>query len=181
MKASTLGGALLAAAVILGGGAAALAAKRKKDEEPFFLYTVQPGDTLSALALRFFGDAAKWPTLSDKETVAAGTTLRVPCLWVAVRPGDTLAKIAAENLGDAGRWRRIYEANRRALPDPNRLNVGQRLAVPMAEAPAAAWPLGPAPSWPYGPAATSAPIVNRPAPDAIGELDLDLLGAECLP
>ena len=49
-----------------------------------------------------------------------------------VRPGDTLSKISArsEVYGDAGAWRRLYEANRDRIPDPNRLTPGQEIRIP---------------------------------------------------
>ena len=163
MRTSTLFGALAGAALLTLGGVAL--AKRKPEEGPFFLYTVQPGDALSALALRFFGDAKKWPVITELnndvqglgvDQVPVGAKLRIPCVWETVRPGDNLAAVAKRALGDAGRWRRIYEANKQALPDPDKLGVGQRLAVPMEVPPKA-----------------------RPVSVSVGALEL--LGAEHLP
>lgn len=148
MKSTTLAGALAGVAVLTIGGLAA-ASRRKPDEtsDPFFLYTMQPGDTLSALAFKFFGDAQKWPVLAEAnaalltsdKNVSIGARVRVPCVWVTVQKGDTLAGIAQRVLGDGARWRRIMEANRNAsasrLSDPDRLAVGQRLAVPKESAP----------------------------------------------
>ncbi|MBI4576221.1 MAG: LysM peptidoglycan-binding domain-containing protein, partial [Planctomycetes bacterium] len=41
-----------------------------------------------------------------------------------VEAGDTLAGIAKRTLGDGRRWRRIFEANRRLLASPDRLQPG---------------------------------------------------------
>lgn len=166
MKTTTLFGALAGAAVLTAGGFA-LAGKRKSDDavrEPFFLYVMQSGDTLSALAFKFFGDAQKWPVLAEAnaalltsdKNVPVGAKIRVPCIWEAAQKGDTLASVAKRTLGDAGRWRRIAEANKPALPDPNKLAVGQLLAVPKESGAA-----------------------GSGGQSAIG--DLDMLGAERLP
>ncbi|WP_409329286.1 transglycosylase family protein [Trujillonella humicola] len=45
-----------------------------------------------------------------------------------VRPGDTLAKIARAQGVDGG-WRALWAMNRGTVGDPNRIYVGQRLAV----------------------------------------------------
>lgn len=47
-----------------------------------------------------------------------------------VRPGDTLSKIAMQLYGDAGMHNQIFQANRHQLSNPNRIRVGQKLAVP---------------------------------------------------
>ena len=45
---------------------------------------------------------------------------------VRVRQGDTLARIAHRH-GVAGGWRGLWQLNRKTLPNPNRLTVGQLL------------------------------------------------------
>jgi len=47
-----------------------------------------------------------------------------------VQKKDTLYSLARQYYGDAKKWRDIYEANRAELGDPNRIKVGQRLAIP---------------------------------------------------
>ncbi|MBA4119109.1 MAG: hypothetical protein C0513_00135 [Isosphaera sp.] len=47
-----------------------------------------------------------------------------------VAPNDTLSEISKKVYGRAGLWRRIYEANRGVIPDPDRLKVGTRLTIP---------------------------------------------------
>jgi len=56
-----------------------------------------------------------------------------------VRPNDSLVLIARRFYGAQGDrlWRRIYEANRSVLSDPNRLRPGQELVIPGVEAPPA--------------------------------------------
>ncbi len=47
-----------------------------------------------------------------------------------VQKGDTLYKISRKFYSDASQWKRIWEANRARIPDPNRLNVGTKLIIP---------------------------------------------------
>ncbi len=47
-----------------------------------------------------------------------------------VRPGDTLWSIAEKFYGDASAGRRIHEANRTVISDPNKLKVGTTLTLP---------------------------------------------------
>ncbi len=49
-----------------------------------------------------------------------------------VRRGQTLTAIAREHYGKDGQrlWRRIWEANKEAVPNPHRLAQGQKLVIP---------------------------------------------------
>ena len=46
--------------------------------------------------------------------------------------GDSLSKIAKREYGDAQEWRRIYEANRSLIKDPDLIYPGQQLRIPEA-------------------------------------------------
>jgi len=50
----------------------------------------------------------------------------------SVRPGDSLWRISSreEIYGNGAEWRRIYESNRGALRDPDRIFPGQELSIP---------------------------------------------------
>ncbi|WP_257305476.1 LysM peptidoglycan-binding domain-containing protein [Geothrix campi] len=48
-----------------------------------------------------------------------------------VHPGDSLSKIAKRFYGDASAYMRIFEANQDQLSDPNQIQVGQTLRVPL--------------------------------------------------
>jgi nucleoid-associated protein YgaU len=48
----------------------------------------------------------------------------------AVRRGDTLSNIARKYYGSADQWRKILEANRSQIRDPDRLRTGTRLTIP---------------------------------------------------
>ena len=49
-----------------------------------------------------------------------------------VQPGDNLSKIAATFYGRQD-WKRIYDANRDQLDDPDRIQPGQVLRIPAAD------------------------------------------------
>jgi nucleoid-associated protein YgaU len=46
--------------------------------------------------------------------------------------GDSLSKIAKREYGDASKWRKIYEANKDLIKDPDLIYPGQELKVPGA-------------------------------------------------
>jgi nucleoid-associated protein YgaU len=50
-----------------------------------------------------------------------------------VKSGDTLSEIAKREYGDAGQWRRIFEANRDQIDNPDLIQPGQELKMPPRE------------------------------------------------
>lgn len=48
-----------------------------------------------------------------------------------VKSGDTLSRIAKEFYGDAQAYPRIFDANRDQLSDPNKIQPGQILKIPV--------------------------------------------------
>ena len=73
-----------------------------------------------------------------------------------VRPGDTLSQIAARAYGRAADWPAVWWANRRPVPDPDKITAGQRLALPSSHQ---------VPPW-LARAALAATAAARPAPAA---------------
>lgn len=66
------------------------------------------------------------------ETPAAvGTTGAGSQRTYTVRPGDTLSEIAKEHYGDASAYRRIFDANRDQLSNPDLIQPGQTLKIPL--------------------------------------------------
>ena len=53
-----------------------------------------------------------------------------PTRTYTVKKGDTLSSISKEFLGDANAYRRIFDANRDQLSDPDRIMPGQVLRIP---------------------------------------------------
>jgi len=48
-----------------------------------------------------------------------------------VQPGDSLFKIAKQFYGDSNDYMRIFEANKDRLSDPNKIQIGQELVIPV--------------------------------------------------
>lgn len=44
--------------------------------------------------------------------------------------GDSLSKIAKREYGDMNQWRKIYEANRDVIENPDLIEPGQNLIIP---------------------------------------------------
>jgi nucleoid-associated protein YgaU len=44
--------------------------------------------------------------------------------------GDSLSKIAKREYGDANSWKKIFEANRDQIKDPDLIHPGQKLRIP---------------------------------------------------
>jgi nucleoid-associated protein YgaU len=47
-----------------------------------------------------------------------------------VRNGDTLQEISQKYYGTSKKWRKIYDANKSKIKDPNKLVVGTKLVIP---------------------------------------------------
>ena len=62
--------------------------------------------------------------------VAEPASVPAPKMYTVVA-GDTLPKIAEREYGDAQLWRRIYEANRGIIKDPEIIYPGQSLTIPL--------------------------------------------------
>lgn len=118
------------------------------------VYIVEPGDTLSKIAVKYYGNASLWRKIyEDNRDIIINpnrirTGMRIK-LYLAdmteektedgtsdvmgtytVRSGDSLWKIAKAMYGQGWQWRRIYDANRNVIPDSLILRVGQILVIP---------------------------------------------------
>jgi nucleoid-associated protein YgaU len=62
-------------------------------------------------------------TAPDGNTTIGGRTYEVV-------KGDSLSAIARREYGDAKEWRRIYDANRDIIKDPDLIYPGQMLRLP---------------------------------------------------
>lgn len=113
-------------------------------------YTIEPGDTLSEIALQTYGDASAWPVIAAANKdhlemasmIHVGHELRLPAEPVmprtsadaggeyVVRSGDTLADIATDIYGDAAYWSTISMANDMKIENPHMIRPGTILDLP---------------------------------------------------
>jgi S-formylglutathione hydrolase FrmB/LysM repeat protein len=100
----------------------------------FTRYTVAAGDTLSALALRFYGDAELHPLIAsasgiaDPSNIEVGQQLIVPdATRYTVAAGDTLSALAFRFYGDRALYPPIAVFN--GITDPDAIDVGQVLVI----------------------------------------------------
>ena len=81
----------------------------------------------------FSGVAAGGSTTAPKPVEAAPppVTSDVERTYTVVA-GDTLSKIAKREYGDAAKWKRIYEANKDTIKNPDLIYPGQTFKIPDA-------------------------------------------------
>ena len=66
------------------------------------------------------------PDFSNVKSGSSSTAVKV----YEVVAGDSLSKIAKREYGNANEWKRIFEANRDLLKDPDKIHPGQKLKIP---------------------------------------------------
>jgi nucleoid-associated protein YgaU len=73
------------------------------------------------------------PDFSDVQS-GASTTAPDAVVYESyeVKAGDSLSKIAKNVYGKASEWKRIFEANRDTIKDPDKIYPGQKLKIPSA-------------------------------------------------
>ncbi|MHC4415860.1 MAG: LysM peptidoglycan-binding domain-containing protein [Planctomycetota bacterium] len=121
-------------------------------------HDVRPGESLSSICAKRYGDPAladalaRFNGVSDPDVVRAGRRLRVPPAEVlldgdrgaaaasggsarpatyTIKPGDSLSEIAQRLLQSADKWRQLYELNRDVISDPDHVQVGTVINLPI--------------------------------------------------
>ena len=72
---------------------------------------------------------------ADFSDVQSGSSSTAPAdqgQSYTVQSGDSLSKIAKRIYGDANQWRRIFEANRDQIENPDLIHPGQVFRIPRA-------------------------------------------------
>lgn len=77
------------------------------------------------------GDRPK-ADFSDVESGSSSTAPSPTGRSYTVQKGDSLSKIAKREYGDAQQWRKIYEANRDLIANPDLIYPGQVFRIPEA-------------------------------------------------
>jgi nucleoid-associated protein YgaU len=82
------------------------------------------------------GDDKPKPSFSNVQSGGSSTAPAAPSpappKTYTVAAGDSLSKIAKKVYGDANQWKRIYEANRDTVKNPDLIHPGQVLKIPEA-------------------------------------------------
>ena len=80
------------------------------------------------------------PIIDDKsrefsQSYAQNDKVGVEAQYVSIKieKGETLSKIAKRVFGDLSQWKTIWKANQASIQDPNIVNVGQIVKVPVPE------------------------------------------------
>jgi len=83
------------------------------------------------------GDEKNDDDMPDFSDVQSGASSTAPAAEVyetyEVKSGDSLSKIAKRVYGSANAWKRIFEANKDVLKDPDKIYPGQKLKIPQKD------------------------------------------------
>ena len=69
-------------------------------------------------------------TAPSPTTAAAPTASAAGGTPYTIESGDTLLGISEKQYGDATLWRRIFDANKDVIADPDALSVGTKIQIP---------------------------------------------------
>jgi len=72
------------------------------------------------------------PDFSDVQSGSSTAPQPAAPQTYTVAKGDSLSKIAKKMYGDANQWKRIFEANKDTVKDPDKIFPGQKLVIPKA-------------------------------------------------
>jgi nucleoid-associated protein YgaU len=73
--------------------------------------------------------------MPDFSDVASGASSTAPAQAAfknyTIVSGDSLSKIAKREYGNAGAWKKIFEANKDVIKDPDKIFPGQKIRIPL--------------------------------------------------
>jgi nucleoid-associated protein YgaU len=76
------------------------------------------------------GGPVKAPVTEQPVNNAGNQVQPAQEVMYTVKSGDSLSKIAQHQYGDSTKWRKIFEANKDIVKDPNLIHPGQKLKIP---------------------------------------------------
>ena len=89
---------------------------------------VNPGKSSTTPRTGAPAPRADFSDVSGGESTTAPTT--TGGRTYTVKSGDSLSKIAKAHYGEGSKWRRIYEANRDKITNPDLIYPGQEFTIP---------------------------------------------------
>jgi len=110
-------------------------------------YIVKKGDSLWTIALIELKDGYRWSevaklnNIKNPGLIETGQKIMLPAAKIAetaiakqveytVLAGDSLWKIAVQNYNDGYQWTKIWNANKSAIRNPNKIEIGMKLMLP---------------------------------------------------
>ncbi len=114
--------------------------KSQAPDPHFFHLRLKKAQTLREIAKALWGSDTHAALLAEHNPgaggpegrIAAGGEVKLPrTISYIVQKGDTLGGIAKGQLGNAKHYKLIAEASRAVMPDPNQMDVGMTLTIPL--------------------------------------------------
>jgi len=119
----------------------------KNETERSDVYEVKKGDSLWKIAVAKLGDGNRWTeiardnNLQNVDILLVGQNLKISTMTTTtgeiseyiVKQGDNLWNISVQVYGDGYQWINIYRANKNFINDPNKIEIGMKLALPSAK------------------------------------------------
>jgi LysM repeat protein len=102
---------------------------QEKDGKLHFVGTVKTEEDKNEL-WNAITTIPSWKNDIVADIKVTGGPAAAPARTYTVKSGDTLGKIAKQHLGDGNAYRKIFEANRDQLKDPDVIKPGQVLKLP---------------------------------------------------
>lgn len=115
------------------------------------MYEVKKGDSLWKIAAEKLGDGNRWTEIAKSNNLTkpgvllVGQNLKMPTVELqgatittnpkeyVVKQGDNLWRISVQAYGDGYQWMNVYRANKDLIKNPNKIEIGMKLALPSAK------------------------------------------------
>ncbi len=104
------------------------------DDEVVTVYGTAQSQTDKEKIILALGNVSGVAAVDDRLSIVKKAKKEKASEMYTVQKGDSLSKIAKAHYGDARKYKRIFEANKPMLKDPNMIYPGQVLRIPALDA-----------------------------------------------